>query len=158
MKYFTINELCRSDRAARMKIKNVPTVEEMENLTALVNEVLDPAREEIGHAVRVSSGFRCKAVNDAIPGSSKTSQHTKGEAADLVAGDKKENLKLAQIIIRQGKFDQLILENVPGAYLYPQWVHVSYKRNGKNRGQVLKKIAGLKGYHAVNPKTVLAAL
>ena len=157
MKYFTINELCRSGRAEKLGIKNVPTVEEMENLTALVNEVLDPAREEIGHSLRVSSGFRCKAVNDAIPGSSKTSQHTKGEAADLVAGDKKENLKLAQIIIRQGKFDQLILENVPWAYLTPEWVHVSYKRNGQNRGQVLKKIAGRTGYYAVNPKTVLTA-
>jgi hypothetical protein len=156
MKYFSINELCRSDRAKRLGIENVPNAEQMENLTALVNEVLDPAREELGHAVRVSSGFRCKAVNDAIPGSSKTSQHTKGEAADLVAGDKKENLKLAQIIIRQGKFDQLILENVPSAYLYPQWVHVSYKREGKNRGQVLKKITGRKGYYAVNTKTVLA--
>ena len=140
-----------------MKIKNVPSVEEKENLTALVNEVLDPVREEIGHALRVSSGFRCKAVNDAISGSSRTSQHTKGEAADLVAGDKKENLRLAQIIIKQGKFDQLILENVPWAYLYPQWVHVSYKREGKNRGQVLKKLAGTKGYTVINPKVVLEA-
>lgn len=158
MKYFSINELCRSDRAKRLGIENVPNAEQMENLTALVNEVLDPAREELGHAVRVSSGFRCEKLSAATPNASKTSQHRKGEAADLVAGDKKENLKLAQIIIRQGKFDQLILEEVPGAYLTPQWVHVSYKREGVNRGQILKKIAGLKGYYAVNAKTVLAAL
>ena len=155
MKYFTISELCRSNRAARMGIKNEPSAEERLNLEALVENVLDPARAEIGHVVGVSSGFRCKRVNDAIPGSSKTSQHVKGEAADLVAGGPHENLTLAQIIIRQGKFDQLILENVGRKDLWPQWVHVSYKRNGGNRGEILKKVAGVKGYARVSAREVL---
>ena len=157
MKYFSLDELCLSNRAARMGVKNEPNDEERENLVALVDNVLDPARAEIGHAVGVSSGYRCKRVNDAIHGSSKTSQHVKGEAADLVAGGPHENLRLAQIIVRQGKFDQLILENVGRKDLWPAWVHVSYKRNGQNRGQVLKKIAGRTGYYAVNPQTVLTA-
>ena len=155
MKYFTISELCRSNRAARMGIKNEPSAEERLNLEALVEIVLDPARAEIGHVVGVSSGFRCKRVNDAIPGSSKTSQHVKGEAADLVAGGPHENLTLAQIIIRQGKFDQLILENVGRKDLWPRWVHVSYKRNGRNRGEILKKVAGVKGYAVVGRSEVL---
>ena len=138
-----------------MGIKNEPSAEERLNLEALVENVLDPARAEIGHAVGVSSGFRCKRVNDAIPGSSKTSQHVKGEAADLVAGGPHENLTLAQIIIRQGKFDQLILENVGRKDLWPQWVHVSYKRNGRNRGEILKKVAGVKGYARVAAREVL---
>ena len=138
-----------------MGIKNEPSAEERLNLEALVENVLDPARAEIGHAVGVSSGFRCKRVNDAIPGSSKTSQHVKGEAADLVAGGPHENLTLAQIIIRQGKFDQLILENVGRKDLWPQWVHVSYKRNGRNRGEILKKVAGVKGYAVVGRSEVL---
>lgn len=138
-----------------MGIKNEPSAEERLNLEALVENVLDPARAEIGHVVGVSSGFRCKRVNDAIPGSSKTSQHVKGEAADLVAGGPHENLMLAQIIIRQGKFDQLILENVGRKDLWPQWVHVSYKRNGRNRGEILKKVAGVKGYAVVGRSEVL---
>lgn len=138
-----------------MGIKNEPSAEERLNLEALVENVLDPARAEIGHVVGVSSGFRCKRVNDAIPGSSKTSQHVKGEAADLVAGGPHENLTLAQIIIRQGKFDQLILENVGRRDLWPQWVHVSYKRNGRNRGEILKKVAGVKGYARVSAREVL---
>lgn len=138
-----------------MGIKNEPSAEERLNLEALVENVLDPARAEIGHAVGVSSGFRCKRVNDAIPGSSKTSQHVKGEAADLVAGGPHENLTLAQIIIRQGKFDQLILENVGRKDLWPQWLHVSYKRNGRNRGEILKKVAGVKGYARVSAREVL---
>ena len=138
-----------------MGIKNEPSAEERLNLEALVENVLDPARAEIGHVVGVSSGFRCKRVNDAIPGSSKTSQHVKGEAADLVAGGPHENLTLAQIIIRQGKFDQLILENVGRKDLWPQWVHVSYKRNGGNRGEILKKVAGVKGYARVSAREVL---
>ena len=155
MKYFSLDELCRSNRAARMGVRNEPNDEERENLVALVDNVLDPARAEIGHAVGVSSGYRCKRVNDAIPGSSKTSQHVKGEAADLVAGGPHENLRLAQIIVRQGKFDQLILENVGRKDLWPTWVHVSYKRSGQNRGQILKRVAGVPGYSVVSSSVVL---
>ena len=49
---------------------------------------------------------------------------------------------LARLIIAGGRFDQVILENVPGTSLMPQWVHVSWKRGGGNRQEIRKKVAG----------------
>jgi len=82
MKYFTINELCASATASRLGIQNIPTEEIKTNLIALVDNVLDPLRTEYGKPIIVSSGFRCKMLNLAI-GGSKTSQHMKGQAADI---------------------------------------------------------------------------
>lgn len=132
MKYFTIEELCRSDKARQMGIDNTPTEDVIDRLSDLVENVLDPAREKIGKPVAVSSGYRCPELNRAV-GGVVTSQHVKGEAADLTTGNRKENERLFQIIRDNLPFDQLIDE-----YDY-SWVHVSYRRSG-NRKQILKYI------------------
>ena len=98
-----------------------------ENVKALVSEVLDPVREKLGMPIVVNSGYRCEKHNKAV-GGVKNSQHLKGEAADIHCQD---NEKLKQLIIENGKFDQLIT--------YPSFLHVSYKRTGGNRHQRLKK-------------------
>lgn len=132
MKYFTIEELCRSDKVRQMGIDNTPTEDVIDRLSDLVENVLDPAREKIGKPVAVSSGYRCPELNRAV-GGVVTSQHVKGEAADLTTGNRKENERLFQIIRDNLPFDQLIDE-----YDY-SWVHVSYRRSG-NRKQILKYI------------------
>lgn len=129
MKYFTISELCRIS----VKITNEPSQNERLALAELINNVLDPAREELGAPITVNSGYRCKAVNAAVGGAS-TSQHLKGEAADLDCSD---NAKLFEIIRDTLVFDQLIWEF--GNDEAPAWVHVSYKTQG-NRGEVLKAV------------------
>ena len=104
-----------------------------ENIEALVRNVLDPVREKLGKPIQVNSGYRCKSHNEAV-GGVKGSQHLVGEAADLrIDGSPEE---LANAIKESGKFDQLII--------YPGFVHVSWKRNGQNRKQVLRKVT--KGY------------
>lgn len=130
MKYFTIDELCRSDKARQIRINNAPTDDIIDSLSDLVENVLDPARERIGKAIIVNSGYRCPELNKAV-GGAPTSQHTKGEAADITAGSKEANRRLFEIIRDNLPYDQLINE-----YDY-SWVHVSYKRNG-NRKQILK--------------------
>ena len=45
MKYFTIEELCQSETAERLKIDNTPSEEITSNLTYFVNRILDPLRE-----------------------------------------------------------------------------------------------------------------
>jgi len=100
MKYFTIKELCKTSH----KVENVPNQNQINNLMYLTEKVLDPAREELDKAVTVNSGFRSKKLN-AIVGGSTTSQHSRGEAADLKCSD---NKKLFNIIKDQNKFDQLI--------------------------------------------------
>lgn len=128
MKYFTLDELTRTNKP----IKNTPTMKEVENLEFLVDLILDPARENLRKPITVSSGFRNPEVNRAVGGSS-TSQHLKGEAADLTCYD---NKKLFEIIRQQGKFDQLIWEY--GTDREPAWVHVSVSKYGRNRREVLR--------------------
>lgn len=130
MKYFTIEELCRSDKARQMGINNTPTDDIIDSLSNLVENVLDPAREKIGKPITVNSGYRCLELNKSV-GGAPTSQHTKGEAADLTTGNREENKRLFEIIRDHLPFDQLINE-----YDY-SWIHVSY-RQGNNRKQILK--------------------
>lgn len=108
-----------------------------ENIEALVAEVMDPARRKLGKPVFINSGFRCPRHNAAV-GGVPNSQHVRGEAADLHCED---NRRLAKIIVELGKFDQVIL--------YPTFIHVSWKRGGGNRQQILRKTAG--GYLKVAP-------
>ena len=98
-----------------------------ENVKALVSEVLDPVREKLGMPIVVNSGYRCEKHNKDV-GGVRNSQHLRGEAADIHCAD---NEKLKQLIIENGKFDQLIT--------YPTFLHVSYKRTGGNRHRRLKK-------------------
>lgn len=130
MKYFTINELCRSDKARQMGINNTPTNDIIDSLSDLVENVLDPARDKLGKPIVVNNGYRCPELNKAVGGEA-TSQHVKGEAADLTTGSREENKRLFEIIRDNLLFDQLINEHDFS------WVHVSYKQ-GNNRKQILK--------------------
>ena len=132
MKHFTISELLKSNTALKHKLWNGAPKEAEENLRALVDEVLDPLREAYGKPIRVSSGYRCPRLNTLV-GGSPNSQHMRGEAADIqpVDGNEADLEVLAQFLIASGKFDQLIL--------YPTFIHVSYRRLGWNRKQILQK-------------------
>ncbi len=155
MKYFTISELIHSDKAIAAKIWNGADREQEDNLTALVATVLDPAREAYGKAIKVTSGYRCERVNTAVKGS-RTSQHLKGEAADITtAAGASGNLEVARIIARLGKYDQLILEEVQGKSLAPQWVHVSWRRKGDNRCEIRKHVKGTGNLYPIVTKKEL---
>lgn len=143
MKYFTIDELTRSNKAATLHIDNTPDAESEANLRALVAAVLDPVREQYGHPIHVSSGYRSPKLNHALPNASKTSQHMRGEAADIfVDAGPKGNLELGRLIARLGNFDQLIFEEVGPDNLLPAWIHVSWRRRGDNRREIRKHVKG----------------
>jgi len=118
MKYFTIAELCRTNTG----LQNIPPPQEQANLVTLIENVLDPLRELYGAPIRVNSGYRSQMVNARCKGS-KTSQHMKGQAADITAGSKKENKRLFDLIRANFKFTQLINENDYS------WVHCGYDKN-----------------------------
>jgi len=149
MKYFTISEFIKSDTALKMRLWNGANKEIEENIHSLVDEVLDPLRERYGRPIYVTSGYRCPKLNNLVNGAP-NSQHMRGEAADITGGSPAENLKLAQMIAEAGNFDQMILEEVPENSLEPRWIHVSYKRLGWNRKNILKKVAGKAGYITVD--------
>ena len=97
MKYFTIKELCKSSTAIEKKIDNTPNSEVINNLTQLIDNILDPLRERFGKPIIVNSGYRCPALNKAVNGS-KTSQHIKGLAADITGGSVAKNRILFSLI------------------------------------------------------------
>lgn len=129
-KYFDLKELCHSDTANARGIDNTPTEKAKENLQALINNVLDPLREWYGKPIYINSGYRCPELNKTVGGVN-NSQHVNGEAADIDVFDEKENRKIFDYIVNYLNFDQCLWEN-NGA-----WIHVSYKREGGNRKQVL---------------------
>ena len=131
MKYFTIAELTRSDTARRLGIDNKPPASAVKALTVLVDEVLDPLREAWGGPIRVNSGYRCPELNKAV-GGTPTSQHQRGEAADITVGSRSGNRRLLALIKRQNlPVDQCIDEK--GC----RWIHVSHRR-GRNRRMYMK--------------------
>ena len=129
MKYFTIQELCKSSTAASRKIDNTPNTIVINNLQLLVEHILDPLRERYGKPIYVNSGYRSPALNKAINGA-KTSQHMKGLAADITAGSATNNKILFELVQElKLPFDQLIDEK------NFRWIHVSYAN--KPRKQIL---------------------
>tara|TARA_Y100001951_G_C11226859_1_gene232217 strand:+ start:290 stop:733 length:444 start_codon:yes stop_codon:yes gene_type:complete len=125
-KNFSLLELTKSQTAERRGIENKPTAEHIENMVALCENILQPVRDQYGSFI-VSSGYRCPELCIAI-GSSKDSQHAKGQAADFeVAGV--SNYKLASWIEENLEFDQLILECFTGGNT--GWIHCSYVPDGR---------------------------
>lgn len=129
-RYFAMAEMLRSATANARKIRNIPNHDEVRRLNALMDYCLDPIRELWGKPIGVNSGYRSPELNRAVGGKT-TSQHQRGEAADITTGTVEGNRQLFELIQASGiEFDQLIDEN---GY---KWLHVSYVSNG-NRKQVL---------------------
>lgn len=133
-KYFTIEEMTRSDAAERLKIANTYTQAEYNNLKALVENILDPLRTKVGKPITINSGFRNEQVNRAVGGAA-TSQHRFGQAADLVIEGMTTREIVNLIVDMKLPYDQLIEE-------FGSWVHVSFST--RNRREVLqaKKVNG----------------
>lgn len=125
-KDFSYREFERSEVADAKHICNVITSFLVrDSILALTENVLQPLRDAWGKPLKVNSGYRCKALNAAV-GGVPTSQHVKGEAADIATGDP---VKLARLAVKLGlPFDQMIL--------YPTFVHFSHRLNGEQRGQI----------------------
>ena len=97
-----------------------------DSVKALVLEVLQPLRDALGEPMEVNSGYRCPELNRLVGGTS-TSQHLKGEAADIASDNPRA---LAQLAYDLGlPYDQMIV--------YPTFVHFSHKLAGEQRRMVL---------------------
>jgi hypothetical protein len=150
-KNFTMAEFIKSDTANRLGIDNTPQGEHLENAKELFENVVQKVRDHFGPTV-LNSGYRCPELNEAVRGS-KTSQHCHGEAADIeVPGV--ANGELAQWIVDNLDFDQVILEFYTPGEPSSGWVHVSYKADGTNRNKALtaSRIDGKTVYtNGINP-------
>ena len=132
--HFSLEEIIKSQTASRLGLNNTPTEEQINKLQYLCNNILEPLRRAFNKPIIITSGFRSECLCEAI-GSSKNSQHAKGEAVDLeIIGV--SNKKVSDWIDNNCDYDQLILEyhtpNEPNS----GWVHVSLKEQN-NRKQYL---------------------
>lgn len=127
--HFTLAEMTVSQEAARSGLRNDPDLRQIEALTALCQNVLEPLRARVKRPIVVTSGYRSISINRRIGGTNR-SQHCRGEAADIIV----PNIAPEDIfdLIRAMKlpFDQVIEE-------FGQWVHVSHSLAGPQRGNAL---------------------
>lgn len=137
MKYFTFRELLRSETAIKNDVANMPFLygeyQVYKNLEILVDKLLDPIRERFATPVIITSGYRCKRLNELVKGV-ENSQHREGKAADFYfAGFTAKEMTQAFFEIADDfDFDQLIY------YRKRHFIHISY--NGeKNRHQAIIK-------------------
>lgn len=143
MKYFTISELTYSTKAKELHIDNTPfSYEVVDNLTNLIENLLDPIREAWNAPLIITSGYRSDALNKAV-GGSKTSAHRYGLAVDVVPKDMADFDKFVAFVkdyLKDKEYDQLILEQKGGS----RWLHIGYKNlEGKQRMQNLKIVGSV---------------
>ena len=128
---FTLEELTRSDAAARNGWDNTPNEAEIENLKRLAMLLQQVKTALGGKPVMINSGFRSKQVNDAV-GSKDTSQHRLGCAADIRVPGMTPRQVVEACIAASVPFDQIILE-------FDSWTHISVPNTPETapRGQKL---------------------
>ena len=124
---FTFEELTSTGRTSLLAINreaalNDPVI--INNLKILATKVLQSIRDFYGKPVKVTSGYRSKALNIAV-GGSQTSQHSHGEAADIqiegISVDKLfEDLRSGKVVPLDD-VGQVIKEKVGSA----EWIHIS---------------------------------
>jgi len=121
---FSLAEMVKSETALRHGMDNTPGEAEIANLLSLCANVLQPVRGHYQKGVKVNSGYRSPDVNAKV-GGSRTSDHTRGMAADIeIPGV--ANADLAGWIKENISFTQLILEFYTPGVPDSGWVHVSY--------------------------------
>jgi len=136
-KNFTLQEFTKSQTALRMGIDNTPNEEHMEAAEFLFANIVQKVRDNFGPTV-INSGYRGPALNEAVGGSSR-SQHCKGQAVDIECPGV-PNADVAQWIVDNLEFDQVILEFYTPGIPDSGWVHVSYNNNGENRRSILTAV------------------
>lgn len=125
-RHFTLKEMTASGTAIKHNIDNTPLQEHVENLKRLCRQLLEPLRIRFG-VIRVTSGYRCPRLNEAV-GGVKNSQHIDGEAADIHITGAEEGKKKMAFIKKNLDYGQALLEHRRnGAW----WIHLSLPRRGQ---------------------------
>lgn len=93
-----------------------------DTIDALTLRIVQDVRDQFG-AIKITSGCRCKTHNRAVGGSSK-SQHLKGRAADIVAGNATPK-----------EVADYVAERWPQASIgrYPNFTHIDTRSKGPAR-------------------------
>lgn len=166
--HFKLKEFTKSRTARENGIDNTPPPEAVENLRALCSHTLEPLREALGLPIIITSGYRCKVLNERITHHSDSSQHMQGEAADFVVQGSKIKVQGSKIKVQGSKFNEaepnaevkvqgenhrellikafrtiILNDNIDFDQLiiYPSFIHVSYESRRKNRQKITRAFA-----------------
>ncbi len=121
-KHFELEEFLVSETAERLGIDNTPPPEVLTNLMRLA-VILEDVREILGKPIIIKSGYRCPELNEAVPGSSKTSAHCHGLAVDFISPAYGSPLDISIAISGSDiEYDQLVHEG--------RWVHLGLAKLG----------------------------
>lgn len=149
--HFTLQEFTDSPKAKEFGLENTPNAMQIAALQSLCDNILEPLRAHFNSSIRILSGFRCLELNKAV-GGAPTSQHTLGEAADIhVQGVRNDDVW--KFIVLNLNFDQVIAEKLREDDGNAGWVHVSHKREGKQRGDNISFLSDgkyVKGLQYIN--------
>ena len=136
MKYFKMCEFLDSQTAKSSKIVNMfLCAEHIDNMLAMVDDILDPLREMFGKPILVNSGYRVPELNSLVGGSA-SSMHKVGMAVDITAINPIDNMHLYHMLISHFEFDQCII------YVRDKivrFIHISYCPNGGNRHEMIRR-------------------
>lgn len=114
---FTFEELTDTNHIGLLEQNRLQAESFILELQVLANYVLEPIRDILGVPLKVNSGFRCRELN-AVVGGVPTSQHVKGEAADIVPIGLTIEEAFNKLRAAKGlRYGQLIHEGT--------WIHVS---------------------------------
>jgi hypothetical protein len=132
--HFMLDEFCRSETAARMGHKVIPSQDVIDNLRELCVTLLEPARSILGdRAITPTSGYRPKWLNNLI-GGSVDSDHVLGGAVDFQVSGLEPSEVCRVLSQSELPFRQLIKE-------FDSWTHISKARAGEEpKRQVLTAI------------------
>jgi hypothetical protein len=135
-KHVSYKEGVYSTTATRLGIDNTPSDDQLHFMELIAERVFEPLRKWVGGPIKINSFYRSPELNTAIGGSTK-SQHCKGQAMDIDDTlDKVTNAEMFNWIKENLDFDQMIWEF--GDDDNPNWVHVSYVSEEKNRNRCLR--------------------
>ena len=128
---FSLDELTKSESAARFGIQNIPSPQVKQNMKAVAQQ-MEKVRLFLNAPIVVNSMYRSPELNRKI-GGSVTSSHVEGWAIDFISPRFGSPEKIARFLVAKFKeagikFDQIIMEGT--------WVHLSFAP--KLRGQVLQ--------------------
>lgn len=131
-------EATKSITALRLGLDNTPDGDTLISMKTLAQMIFEPLREWVGGPIKINSFYRSSALNEAIGGSSR-SQHCQGRAMDIddIYGYK-TNKEMFEWIKEHLDFDQMIWEF--GNEDNPDWIHISYHSQEKNRNRILKAV------------------
>ena len=135
-KHISYKEGVYSITATRKGIDNTPGDDQLHFMEIIAEKVFEPLRKWVNGPIKINSFYRCPELNKAIGGSA-TSQHCKGQAMDIDdTFNRATNAEMFHWVKKNLDFDQMIWEF--GDDDNPDWVHISYISEDKNRNRCLR--------------------